>query len=398
MPNEEPAFSGLDNGFESVFDSFEDAVRAADIDNPLSKPAKLSVIQAQVEQLTFAERQKVEEFALKIDLHDTGFVAGYGAAAQRKSSAFSKTALQSVKADCLEEAGAALSEIATLIGGFRPLDGGFDQQKKSVGVWIGRKKQKAQESLADIQAKGIDLARTIDGIAQTLRGHRMTLIASIKELDGLYASNLQQFRELTFYIIAGKLKLAEQEAGELDDLKVKASKSGSPEDAAAADSFADQCHRFGIRLHDLELTRTVCIQLAPQIRLIQRNNFALANAIQNTITTAVPLWENQVFLALAIEKGKRAAKARSRAANITGELLIGGSETLNRGVIAAAKAAELGIVDVKTLEGANERLVEAIKGALEVQSEGRQSRVNAEGRMLSIEDELRDNNKAWVCT
>lgn len=342
--------------------------------------ADIATIQQQVSSLTTEEQRKVNDFAAKIDIHDTTIIARYGESAQVKSSQFSESALKGVKGRDLDAIGDMITGLVVEIKGFKP-----EEEKKG----LGRLFQKGRNHLEEMRARYNDVSKNIDAISDTLKGHRLTLLADVTVLDKLFESNMQYFKELTMYIAAGKQKLAEVENGELRELKEKASISGLQEDAQSANDLAEQCNRFEKRIYDLELTRTICIQMAPQIRLVQGTNMIMADKIQTSIANTIPLWKNQILLALGLEHSKRAIEAQRQVSDITNQLLRENAEKLKMNSVEAARESERGIVDIETLVHTNENIIATLDEVLAIQQEGKQRRREAEEQLVQIENQLR---------
>ena len=340
----------------------------------------ITALQQQVSALTPEEQKKVNDFAAKINIHDTTVIARYGESAQAKSSQFSESALKGIKAKELDAIGDMITGLVVEIRGFRP-------EEEKTG--LSRLFQKGRNHMAEIRARYNDVSKNIDAISDTLKGHRLTLLADVSVLDKLFESNLQYFKELTMYIAAGKQKLAEVENGELRALRQKAAESGLQEDAQRANDLAEQCNRFEKRIYDLELTRTICIQMAPQIRMVQSTDVIMADKIQTSIANTIPLWKNQILLALGLEHTKRAIAAQHQVSDITNQLLRENSEKLKMNTIEAARESERGIVDIDTLIHTNENIIATLDEVLVIQREGKQRRREAEAALTQIENQLK---------
>lgn len=340
----------------------------------------LGVIQQQASSLTPEEQEKINEFAAKIDIHDTTVIARYGESAQAKSAQFSESALQGVKGKDLDAVGDMITSLVVQIKGFTP-----EEEKKG----LARLFQKGKNYIEELRVQYTDISKSIDRISDELKGHRYTLLKDVAVLDKLFESNLQYFKELSMYILAGKQKLAEVQDGELLDLQKKAKESGLQEDAQRANDLAEQCNRFEKRIYDLELTRTICIQMAPQIRMVQNTDVIMADKIQTSIANTIPLWKNQILLALGLEHSKRAIQAQQQVSDVTNKLLRENADKLKMSTIDAAHESERGIVDIETLVHTNESIISTLDEVLVIQQEGRQRRREAEEQLADIENQLK---------
>ncbi|MFV0485323.1 MAG: toxic anion resistance protein [Candidatus Saccharimonadales bacterium] len=345
-----------------------------------AKPTELAVIEKEAANLTPEEHQKIKDFAAKINIHDTTTISRYGESSQNKSSQFSDSALKGVKAKDLDTVGDMISGLVVQIRGFRPTE-----EKKG----LARLFQKGKNIVAELQAQYADVSANVDKICDDLKGHRFTLLADVTMLDSLFESNLQYFKELTMYILAGKQKLEEVRTGELEEMRQKAALSGSQEDAQRASDLEQQCDRFEKRIYDLQLTRTICIQMAPQIRMVQNTNVIMADKIQTSIANTIPLWKNQMLLALGMQHTRRAIEAQREVTNVTNELLNETATLLKQNTIAAAQESERGIVDIETLVKTNESIISTLDEVLVIQQEGRQKRIAAEQQLIEIENQLK---------
>jgi uncharacterized protein YaaN involved in tellurite resistance len=285
-----------------------------------------------------------------------------------------------VRAKDLGEIGEQITSLVTQIKGFKP-----SEEKKGLFGLL----QKGRSHIAEMKAQYDSVAANISKIADVLEGHRLTLYKDIDLLDKLFEQNLTYYKELTMYILAGKQKLEEVRAGELAELRAKAQASGLPEDAQKLNDLDAQLTGFEKRVYDLDLTRTVCIQMAPQIRLVQNNNSILAEKIQTSILNTVPLWKNQMLLALGLEDSKRAMEAQRQVTDVTNELLRSNADKLRISTVETAKEAERGIVDIETLVHTNEQLISTIDEVYEIQQEGRANRLAAEAELRRLENELK---------
>lgn len=333
------------------------------------------------QSLSPAEREKVEAFVEKIDITDTAGVLSYGVGSQRKVSEFSERALTGVRNNDLGEIGNDISSLIVTLKDFDP-----DKQEKSGPLAIFHK---AKSSLEALRTRYTAVEKNVREISDTLEGHQRTLLKDIATLDQLYALNEAYFKELTMYVVAGKEKLEQVRGGELAQLQAKAAQSGLAEDAQAARDLAQKCDRFEKRIYDLELTRQVALQTAPQIRMVQASDAVMAEKIQSTVVNTIPLWKNQMVIALGIEHATQAARAQREVADMTNELLKKNADKLKVATVDAAREAERGVVDIETLKHTNEQLISTLDEVKRVQAEGREKRRQAEGELAQIEGELK---------
>ncbi len=330
--------------------------------------------------LSEEEQKMVEEFAKQIDVTNSNQVLMYGSAAQQKVSNFSEAALKSVRTKDLGEIG---NDITNLIGQLKGFDA--DEEKKGLlGIF-----KKTSNKISALKTKYDKAEVSVNSIVNTLENHQITLMKDIALFDKMYDNNLVYFKELSLYIIAGKKKLEEVRATELRELMDKAAQSGLPEDAQKANDMGALCDSFEKKLHDLELTRMVSIQMGPQIRLLQNNDKLMAEKIQSTIVNTIPLWKSQMVLSLGLAHSQQAMEAQHEVTNMTNELLRKNADTLKMGTIAAAKESERGVVDIETLQHTNETLIQTLDEVLAIQNEGREKRRAAEAELGRIEGELR---------
>lgn len=330
--------------------------------------------------LTPAEQQMVNEFAAKIDIENTNQILQYGAGTQKKMADFSDTALENVKMQDLGEIGDLITNV---VGELRD----FDAQDDG-GRFFGFFKKQSSK-IENLKNKYDKAEVSIEKITDSLQQHQVRLLKDSAMLDKMYEQNLNYFKELTMYILAGKKKLEETRNGKLAELKNKAMMSGLPEDAQAARDLDEKCNRFEKKLHDLELTRTIAMQTAPQVRLIQNNDTVMVEKIQTTIVNTIPLWKSQMVLALGIAHSAEAAQAQSQVTDITNELLRKNAEMLHTATVEIAKESERGIVDLETLQKTNADLIQTLDDVMRIQMEGRQKRQAAESEMRRMEDELK---------
>ncbi len=337
-------------------------------------------VEQQIE-LSAEEQKAVDAFAEKIDITNSQQVLQYGASSQKKIGDFSEAALGKVRTKDLGEVGDMITGLVTELKNF---DANEEQQKGILGFF--KKKGLEIEQLKTRYAK---VESNVENIQGMLEGHQVTLLKDIAMLDKMYELNMTNFKELSMYILAGKKKLAEVKAGELKAALDKAQASGLPQDAQAARDLSDQCERFEKKLYDLELTRNICIQMGPQIRLIQNNDTMMAEKIQSTIVNTIPLWKNQMVLALGMAHSQRAMEAERAVTDMTNDLLKKNAEALKMGTIETAKESQRGIVDIETLQQTNKSLIETLDELNKIQTEGRAKRAAAEVELGKIEGELK---------
>ncbi|MCD8218743.1 MAG: toxic anion resistance protein [Clostridiales bacterium] len=331
--------------------------------------------------LTQEELKMVEEFSQKIDINNSQAILQYGVGTQKKMADFSETALQNVRTKDLGEVGGMLTSLVTELKSFE-----IDENEKGIK---GLFKKSANRTTA-LKAKYAKAETNVTAVCEALENHQQTLLKDIALLDKMYDVNLTYFKELSMYILAGKKKLAEVRANELQAAVDRANRSGLPEDAQAAKDMENKCERFEKKLHDLELTRVISIQTAPQIRLVQNNDTLMAEKIQSTIVNTIPLWKSQMVLALGIEHSNQAAKAQREVTDMTNELLRKNADVLKTATIETAKESERGIVDIETLKHTNESLISTFDEVMKIQSEGREKRKAAEEEMVRIENDLKE--------
>ena len=333
----------------------------------------------EVPVLTPEEQKMVNDFAAKIDIENTNQILQYGAGTQKKMADFSDTALENVKTQDLGEIGELISNV---VGELKD----FDVQEEGKFFGFFRKQTSKIENLKNKYDKA---QANVEKITDSLQQHQVRLMKDSAMLDKMYEQNLNYFKELTMYILAGKKKLEEIRNGKLAEMKNKAALSGLPEDAQAARDLDEKCSRFEKKLHDLELTRTIAMQTAPQIRLIQNNDTVMVEKIQTTIVNTIPLWKSQMVLALGIAHSAEAAQAQRQVTDITNELLRKNAETLHMATVETAKESERGIVDLETLQKTNADLIQTLDDVMRIQMEGRQKRQAAEMEMHRMEEELK---------
>jgi len=331
--------------------------------------------------LTAEERKMVDDFSTKIDLNNSNMILQFGAGAQKKMADFSETALNNVKSKDLGEIGTMLSNVVTELKS-------FDEDEEDKGIFGFFKK--SSNKITAMKAKYAKAEVNVNRITQVLEGHQVQLMKDVAMLDKMYDLNKTYFKELSMYILAGKKKLQKAMDEELPALQQKAQQSGLPEDAQAANDFASLCNRFEKKLHDLELTRMISIQMAPQIRLVQGNDTLMSEKIQSTIVNTIPLWKSQMVLALGIHHSEQAAKAQREVTDMTNELLRKNAQTLKLATIETAKESERGVVDIETLKVTNESLISTLDEVMRIQTEGREKRQQAEIELREIENQLKN--------
>jgi len=345
-----------------------------------AEPEEDKSVKLDESMLTEEERKAVEEFSKKIDVKDSNMVLNYGAAAQKSVASFSENALASVRNKDLGEIGETLSNLVVEVKGF-----GKEEKKGLSGLF-----QKNKNKLEVMRAQYGKAEASVDRIVKELENHQVTLLKDIAMFDQMYDLNLKYYKELTMYIIAGKKRLEEVRAGELEDLRKKAEQTGLAEDAQRYNDMVQMCSRFEKKLHDLELTRMVSLQMGPQTRLLQNNDTLMVEKIQSSLVNTIPLWKSQMVLALGMEHSKQATAAQNAVTETTNELLRKNAETLKMGTIATAKEAERGIIDMETLVESNQSLIDTINEVMQIQRDGHQKRIEAEKTLYKMEAELKE--------
>ena len=327
------------------------------------------------------EKRMVDEFSSQIEISNSNLVLQYGVGAQKKIADFSETALGGVRSKDLGEVGDMLSDVVTELKNF-DVD---EEEKGFLGLF-----KKTSNKINAMKAKYAKAETNVNRICQTLEGHQVQLLKDVAMLDKMYELNKGYYKELTMYILAGKKKLAKVQSEELPKLMQKAAATGAPEDAQAVNDMNEMINRFEKKLHDLELTRIISIQMAPQIRLVQNNDTLMAEKIQSTIVNTIPLWKSQMVLALGVAHSGQAAKAQREVTDMTNELLKKNAATLKMATIETAKESERGIVDIETLKNTNASLISTLDEVLRIQDEGRKKRTEAEIELRKIEGELKE--------
>jgi len=363
-----------------VFDNSMPELTLEPVLEPVQTPA-VQPEQPKVDEpvLTPAEQKVVEDFAAKIDVENTAQILQYGAGTQKKMADFSDAALANVRTQDLDEVGELLVGV---VGELK----GFDQEEEKGFLGFFRKQA---NKLENMKARFADAEVNVAKVSDALEKHQIRLMKDSAVLDQMYQQNLAYFKELTMYILAGKRKLSEVRAGKLSQLQAKAQLSGLAEDAQAARDLSDKCDRFEKKIHDLELTRAISIQTAPQIRMIQNNDTVMVEKIQTTLMNTIPLWKNQMVLALGIAHSTEAAEAQRQVNDVTNELLRRNAERLHLASVETAKEAERGIVDIETLKQTNAKLIQTFDDVMKIQADGRAKRLAAEAEMVKMENDLK---------
>lgn len=375
--NEEELKDFMQSAPELTFNPFEEEQKVAEVKEE-AKP----VIPPEMDDsmLSEAEKKMVNDFSSKIDLNNSQMILQYGAGAQKKIADFSETTLNNVRTKDLGELGNMLAQVVTELKG-------FEEEEEEKG-FLGFFKKKSNH-LTNLKARYDNAEANVDRICETLEGHQVQLLKDVAVMDKMYELNKTYFKELSMYILAGKKKLAQAQKEELPALVEKATKSGLPEDAQAVNDFNSQCNRFEKKIHDLELTRMVSLQMAPQIRLIQNNDTVMSEKIQSTIVNTIPLWKSQMVLSLGIAHSAQAAKAQREVTDLTNQLLRRNAENLKMSSIEIAKESERGVVDMETLVSSNEMLISTLNEVMQIQEEGRKKRAEAEVQLQKMEQEMK---------
>ena len=361
----------------AVLDKFEQAEQQA----PTTPDVQAKLASDLDSKLSPQEHKAVDEFSARIDLSNPQHVMLYGADAQKKVSTFADTILSEVRNIDAGDVGDSLSK---LIGELKSFEHSAEKPKGLRALFSSGRKH-----LAQVQARFDDVAGNVEGIAGTLENHQVQLLKDVSMFNHLYDMNLEYFRELTMYIIAGEKRLKEVRENDIARLKQKAAQTGDTMDAQKANDLEQAADRFEKKLHDLKLTRQISLQMAPQIRLLQNNNSLLIERIQSTLVNTLPLWKNQMVLALGMEHSRQAMQAQRAVTDMTNELLKKNAETLKQGTIETATEAERGIIDIETLVQTNKSLIDTMNEVVRIQTEGRQKRAEAEKTLRRMEDELK---------
>ena len=347
----------------------------------VEKPVVVEEAKQELDDSMLSEEEKamVESFATQIDLTNSTMILQYGAGTQKKMADFSETALENVKTKDLGEVGGLLSNVVTELKSFDE-----EETKGFLGIF-----KKTSNKIETMKAKYAKAETNVNEICEVLEGHQVQLLKDIAVLDKMYDLNLTYYKELTMYILAGKKKLQEVRSTELQQLRAKAEATGLAEDAQAAKDLDDMCNRFEKKLHDLELTRAISMQTAPQIRMVQSNDTIMVEKIQSTVVNTIPLWKSQIVIALGVEHSIQAAEAQRQVTDVTNELLKKNAEKLKLASVETAKESERGIVDIETLKATNESLISTLDEVMKIQQEGRVKRQEAEAEMQRMENELK---------
>ena len=348
---------------------------------PAQEEKKIEPVQLDESMLTDAEKKMVEEFSKKIDITDSQLVLQYGAAAQKSVSAFSESALQNVRNKDLGEVGDTLTNLVVELKNF----GNDEEEKKGLFGFF----KKAGNKLETMKAQYGKAEQSVDKICRELEQHQIALMKDIAMFDEMYELNLKYYKELTMYILAGKKRLAEVQSTQLEELRKKAEATGAAEDAQAYNDMVQMCNRFEKKLHDLELTRMVSIQMGPQTRMLQNNDTLMVEKIQSSLVNTIPLWKSQMVLALGLENSRKATAAQTAVTEATNELLKKNADMLKMGTISTAKEAERSIIDIETLQHTNQQLISTLDEVIQIQKDGAQKRKEAEVELGRIEGELK---------
>lgn len=332
-------------------------------------------------QLTDAEKKAVDDFATKIDISNANHILQYGADAQAKITQFSDMALEKVRTKDLGSVGDTLSSLVVELKGFDP----NEQKKGFFGLF-----KKAGASIAELKAKYDKAEVNVEKVVDVLEGHQITLTKDIAVLDEMFKANMTNFKQLSLYIVAGKKKLEEVQNVTIPAMQAKAAETGAMEDAQAANDYANLANRFEKKLHDLDLTRTVSLQMGPQIRLIQNNDTLMVEKIQTTLLNTIPLWKSQMVLALGLAHSEQAMQAQKAVSDTTNELLKKNAELLKQTTVGVAQESERGIVDIETLKHTNQMLIDTLDEVVKIQNDGRAKRKAAEVELMNIETQLKD--------
>ena len=352
-------------------------------ETPVVEEEKIVVpIEISDKDLTEEEKKMVEEFSKTIDITSNNIILTYGAEAQKKISDFSDSALSKVKTKDLGSVGDMIADLVVELKGF---DASETEEKGFFGLF-----KKTSNKITSLKARYDAAEVNVNKICEQLEEHQIVLLKDIAMLDELYERNLLNFKELTMYILAGKRKLEEVRNGQLKEMIAKAQKTGLAEDSQAANDLANQCDRFEKKLHDLQLTRMISVQMGPQIRLVQNNDTLMTEKIQSTLVNTIPLWKSQMVLALGLNHSKEAMEAQREVTQMTNTLLKKNAEVLKMATIETAKESERGVVEIETLQYTNQSLIETLEEVAQIQAEGRQKRQAAEAELARIEGELKD--------
>ena len=355
------------------------APAAPQVDEAAQAARDANAVKLDESMLSEAERKMVEDFSQKIDVTDSNLVLNYGAAAQKNIAAFSESALNNVKTKDLGEVGEALSSLVVELKTFG------QPEKKGIGGFFQKKRNELEAMKASYSKAEVN----VDKIVKVLKDHQVTLMKDVAMFDQMYELNTKYYKELTMYILAGKKRLEYLRAHDLADLKKKAETTGAQEDAQAYNDFANLCNRFEKKLHDLELTRMISIQMGPQTRLLQNNDTQMLEKIQSSLVNTIPLWKSQMVLSLGLEHSRQATAAQTAVTNMTNQLLQKNADMLKMGTIETAREAERSVVSIETLQHTNTQLISTLDEVMKIQTEGAQKRKEAEAELGRIEGELK---------
>ena len=372
----EDVFADLHAGVPTL--SFDTEPQAAAVQEA---PKPQTVVEPEANLLSEEEMRQVDAFVDQIDVTNSKAILNYGVGTQKKMADFSEKALDNVRSKDMGEVGNMISGLVTELKNFE-----VDENDKGFKALFKKNANKVQ----DMKNKYAKVETNVQAISDELERHQIQLLKDVETLDRMYDLNLQYYKELSMYILAGKKKLKQVREEQLPVLQEKAKKSGLPEDAQAANDLADQCDRFEKKLYDLQLTRTVAMQTGPQISMIQSSNTIMAEKIQSTIVNTIPLWKNQMVIAIGVEHATQAAKAQNEVTNMTNELLKKNADSLKLATVQSAKEAERGIVDMETLRHTNEMLISTMDEVIRIQDEGKEKRHAAEAELAQIEVQLRE--------
>ncbi len=355
------------------------APAAPQVDEAAQAARDANAVKLDESMLSEAEKKMVEDFSQKIDVTDSNLVLNYGAAAQKNIAAFSESALNNVRTKDLGEVGEALSSLVVELKTFG------QPEKKGIGGFFQKKKNELEAMKASYSKAEVN----VDRIVKVLENHQVTLMKDVAMFDQMYELNTKYYKELTMYILAGKKRLEYLRTHDLAEMKKKAETTGAQEDAQAYNDFANLCNRFEKKLHDLELTRMISIQMGPQTRLLQNNDTQMLEKIQSSLVNTIPLWKSQMVLALGLEHSRQATAAQTAVTNMTNQLLQKNADMLKMGTIETAREAERSVVSIETLQHTNQQLITTLDEVMKIQTEGAQKRKEAEKELGRIEGELK---------
>lgn len=365
---------------EAAAKEAEAAKKAAEEAAAARRQRELNAIKLDESALSEEERKVVDEFSKKIDITNSSLVLQYGSAAQKNIASFSENALASVRT---KDLGAIGDDLADLVTELKDFDA-EEEKKGFLGLF-----KKQVDVLENLKTKYTSAEKNVDKIVQALEAHQITLMKDVAMLDQMYALNEKYYKELTMYIIAGKKRLADVRANELEDLRKKAEQSNSPDAAQEYNDYVNLINRFEKKIHDLELTRQISVQMGPQTRLLQNNDTLMIEKIQSSLVNTIPLWKSQMVLALGLEHSKEATRAQQEVTELTNQMLKKNADILKTSTIETAKAAERSIIDIETLQHTNKKLIETLDEVMKIQTQGAEKRKEAEAELGRIEGELK---------